>query len=108
MLGDVDRRAAILAAERDALEDAQQDQQDRRENAGGGVCRKNADQEGRSAHQADGGEERALAPEAVADDAEDQRPERPEGEAGGEQAERGERAGGRVEPGEEYLLDGRR
>ena len=30
MLGDIDRRAAIFAAERDALEDAQQDEQDRR------------------------------------------------------------------------------
>ena len=29
MLGDVDRRAAIFAAERDALADAQEDQQDR-------------------------------------------------------------------------------
>ena len=57
-----------------------------------GLCvgRKQADQEGRAAHQADGGEEGALAAEPVADHSEDDRAQRPEGEAGGEQAERGD------------------
>ena len=50
-----------------------------------GIGRKEADQEGRRAHQADGDEERALTAEAVADHAEDQRAQRAEGKAGGEQ-----------------------
>ena len=54
----------------------------------------------------DGGEERALAAEPVADHSEDQRSERPEGEAGGEQAERRDQRRGRLEPGEEHLGDG--
>ena len=106
MLGDVDRRPAIFAAERDALADAQQDEQDRRDDTGARIGRQHADQEGGAAHQADGGEERALAPQPVADHPEDERAQRPEGEAGGEQAERGDQPGGRVEPGEEHLLDG--
>ena len=56
-----------------------------------------------AAHQADGDEERALAAEPVADDAEDQRAERPEGEAGGEQRQRGDERRGRLEAGEEDL-----
>ena len=72
MLGDVDRGAAIFAAQRNALEDAQDDQQDRPERARLRIGRKEADQEGRRAHQADGDEERALAAEPVADHAEDQ------------------------------------
>ena len=59
------------------------------------------------AHQADRDEERALAPQPVADDAEDERAQRAEGEAGGEQAEGRDQRRGRVEPGEENLGDGR-
>ena len=103
VLGDVDRRAAIFAAERDALQDAQEDQQHRRERARLGVGRQQADQEGRPAHQADGDQEGALAAQPVADDAEDQRAERPEREAGAEQGQRGDQRRGRLEAGEEDL-----
>ena len=78
------------------------------ERAGLRIGRKEADQEGRAAHQADGDEERALAAEAVADDAEDQRAQRTEGEAGGEQRERGDQRRRRLEAGEEDIGDDRR
>ena len=107
MLGDIDRRAAIFAAERGALADAQEDEQDRREDAGLGVGRQQADGEGRAAHQADGDKEGRLAPDAVAHRAEDDRAQRPEGEADREQGQRGDQRGGRVEPGEEHLGDDR-
>jgi len=108
MLGDVDGRAAIFAAERDALEDPQHDEQGRGERAGLRIGRQESDQEGRSAHQANGGEECALAADAVADDSEDERTERAEGESGGEQAERGDQRGRRVERREEGVTDDRR
>ena len=108
VLRDVDRGAAIFAAQRNTLDDAQEDQQDRRDDARCRIGREHADEEGGGAHQADGGEERALAAKPVADDAEDDRSQRPEGEAGSKKAEGGDQAGGRVEPGEEYFLDGGR
>ncbi len=54
MLGDVNRGAAIFAAERDPLEDAQSDEHRRRAAARLGIGGQEADQEGRGAHEADG------------------------------------------------------
>ncbi len=85
VFGDVDRRAAIFAAEREALNQAQRDQHDRRHDAPrahkpGSRPMKNVptpisdhrDQEG------------VFAPDHVAEPAEDQRAERPNRKAGGE------------------------
>ncbi len=107
MLGDVDRRAAIFAAQRRALADAQEDEQDRGKNARLLIGRKQADGEGRAAHQADGGEEGRLAADPVAHRAEDDRAQRPEGEADREQRQRRNQRRGRVEPGQEHLGDDR-
>ena len=46
VLGDVGRRAAVLAAERQALQQPQRDQQDRRGDADGGIARQHADEGG--------------------------------------------------------------
>ena len=73
-----------------------------------GVGRQQADQEGRRAHQADGDEERALAAELVADDAEDQRAERAKAKPTANSAERGDQRGRRIEAGEKDLGDDRR
>jgi hypothetical protein len=108
MLRDIDRRAAIFAAKRNPLADAQQDQQYWRDDAGARVGRQQADGEGRPAHQADGCQEGALAAQPVPDDAEDEGAKRPESKAGGEQAKRGNKPGCGVETGEENLLNGRR
>ena len=105
MLGDVDGGAAIFAAQRGSLADAQEDEQDRGEDAGLAVGRQQADGEGGAAHQADGDEEGRLAADAVAHRPEHDRAQRAKGEAGGEQAERGDQRRGRVEPGEEDLGD---
>ncbi|MCA1653058.1 MAG: hypothetical protein LC656_02400 [Sphingomonadales bacterium] len=52
-------------------------------------------EKGRPAHQADGDQERALAPEPIADRSEQDGAERSEREAGGEQAEGGNQRCGR-------------
>ena len=88
VLGDVDRRAAVLAAEREALREPQRDEQDRREDSDLLVRRQQADEGGRKAHHGDRHEERELAADDVADPAEDGGAERPHREPG---AERGER-----------------
>ncbi len=74
--------AAVLAAERQALQQAQRDQQDRREPADRHVGGQQADREGRAAHHDDGDEEGVLAPDQVADAPEHQRAEGPHQEAG--------------------------
>jgi hypothetical protein len=84
MLGHVNRRAAIFAAERDTLEHAQNDQQRRPGCPRLRISRQEADEERRGSHERNGDEERALAAEPVPDNAEDQGAERTEGEAGSE------------------------
>ena len=83
MLRDVGRGAAVLAAEREALHQAQRHHQDRRQPADGCVGRQQADQERRCAHEDDGDEEGVLAADEVADAAEDQRAEGAHEKAGG-------------------------
>ena len=70
MLGHVGRRTAVLAAQRQALQQAQRDQDDRRGDADGGVAGQEADDEGRHAHDQDGDQEGVLAPDHVAQAAE--------------------------------------
>ena len=89
VLGDVGRRAAVLAAEREALQQAQADEDDRRRDPDRRVRRQDADDDGRDAHDQDGDEEGVLAADEVAEAAEDDRAERAHHEAGRER-EQGE------------------
>ena len=82
VLGHVGCRAAVLAAERQALQQAQRNQNDRRHHADRRVGRQQADGGGREAHDQDGDEEGVLASDQVADAAEDQGAERTDQEAG--------------------------
>ena len=97
MFGHVGRRAAILAAEREALQQAQADQDDRRRDADGRRVGQQADDEGRQAHDQDGDEEGVFAADDVADAAEHDGAERTHDEAGGEGEQREDVAGGLVE-----------
>ena len=89
MFGDVGRCAAILAADRQTLQDAQTDQDD-----GGGDAdtvrgRQDADDEGGRTHDQDGHQEGVFASDEIAKAPEYQRAERAHQEAGGE-GEQGE------------------
>ena len=98
------RRAAPFAAEAEALAEAQQAEQRRRDPAGHRVGRQEGDRGGRSAHQQQRGDQRRLAPDPIAEMAEERAAERPrdEGEAeagiGCEQLRRGRRAGEEERP----------
>ena len=105
VLGDVDRRPAPLAPQRQPLGEAQAQENDRSDDPHLGVGRHQADGEGRHPHQAHGDQEGALAAQTVTDAAEDQRAEGPEGEAGGEGAEGEDVARRLVQTGEEGLGD---
>ncbi len=89
MLGHVGGRTAVLPAQRQALEAAQDDEDDRGRDADGLGTGEDADQEGRGAHDHDGHEEGVLAAHQVAQAAEHQRAEGAHQEAGreGEQSE---------------------
>ncbi len=105
MFGDVDRRAAIFAAQSGTLADAQEDEQDRSEDADLFVGWEQADRERRAAHQADRGEERGLSADSIAHRTKDDGAQRTEGEADREQGKRGNQGRRRVEPGEKNLRD---
>ena len=92
MLRDVDRRAAVFAAEREALHETKCDQHDRRRDAPRGKARQHADEESADAHQRHGDEEGVFAADRVAEPAEDQRAERPHRKAGGERQQREDEA----------------
>ena len=90
MFGNIDCRAAIFAAQRQALQRAQHQQHDRRGDAGLFEGGQQADAGGRAAHHRDGDQERIFAAHLVPEPAEHQRAQRPEEEADGkgEQAEK--------------------
>jgi hypothetical protein len=81
VLGNIDRRAAILAAQRKALDDAQQDDDDGRSNADGVDGGDQAHAGRRDAHQRDGDEKGIFAPQPVTQKAEQHRAQRAEGKA---------------------------
>ncbi len=81
MFGDIGGGAAIFAAEREPLDEAEEDKEDRRRDADRRVAREHADEEGRRAHEAHGDEEGVLAPDEIADAAEHERAERPYSES---------------------------
>jgi len=88
VLGDVDRRTPVFTAEGQALRQAQDHEDDRREDADLGVGWKDPDKSRRDAHHADGHQERELAPDDVADSAEERGAEGPDREAGPERRQR--------------------
>ena len=105
VLGDIGGGAAVFTAEREALQHAQQDEDDGRRHADGGVARQQADQCGRHAHQHDGDEEGALAADEVAEPPEHQRAEGPHEEARREGEQSEDEARGLVDAREELLGD---
>ncbi len=92
MLGDVDRGAAILAAEGETLDQSQRDQNHRCGDAPGRVARQQADEESADAHQGHGDQEGVFASDHVAETAEDQRAERADRETRSESKQREDEA----------------
>ena len=88
MLGHVGRGSAVLTAERETLQQAQTDQDDRRGDTDGGGVGQQADDEGRQAHDQDGDEEGVFASDDVADTSEHDGAERANQEAGGKGQQR--------------------
>src|SRR3546814_1295402 len=108
MFGDISGGAAIFAAEREPLNEAEHDEQNRRRDADRGVAGQHADEEGRGAHQAHGDEKSVLAPDEIADAPEHERAERPDRKARRERREREDEAGGFVDAREELRRNDRR
>jgi len=77
MLGDVGGGTTVLAAERQALERAHQQQQDWGGDADASVVRQHADQEGRQTHQAERQHEGEFASDEIAEMTEEDGAERP-------------------------------
>ena len=102
VLGHIGRGAAVLAAEREALHEAQRDQEHRGGDAPGRIGRQDADQEGAEAHQGHGDQEGVFAADDVAEPAEDEGAERPHREARREGQQGEDEGGGRVDAGEEF------
>ena len=88
MFGHVSGGSAILAAECEALQQAQTDQDDRRRDADGRRVRQQADDKGRQAHDQNGDEEGVFAADDVADAAEHNGAERTDDEARGKGQQR--------------------
>ena len=105
MLGDIDRGTAVLAAEREALQQAQRDQQDRRGNADRRVGGQQADRKSGRAHDAHRDQERVLAANEIAQSTEHQRAEGSHRESCGECGERKDEAGDFIDSGEELAAE---
>src|SRR5262249_9729176 len=78
VLGDVNRGAAILAADRQALQRSHGDQNNRREPPGGRVGRQQANPNGRPAHDNQRHQKGIFAADQIADPTEEQRAEGPD------------------------------
>ena len=96
MLGDIGRRPAVLAAEREALQQTAGDEQNWRHNANAGVAGQETNYECRDAHHGHGDQEGVLAADKVAEAAEEQGAERTHRKAGGEAEQREDEARRRV------------
>lgn len=96
MFRHVGRGAAILTTQRQALEDADGNQEDRREDPDRLIARQDANQEGGTAHHQQRDQKGILATDNVADPPKEGRAEWPRGEPGREGRQRREEGGGRV------------
>ena len=101
-------RAAVFRAGAEALHQPQRDQHDGRPDAGRLVSRQQADQESADANQHQRDDEYRLAPDPVAEVAEDHAAEGPREEAHTESCERSECPGGGFELGKEQLSEHQR
>ena len=81
MFSDINRGAAVLAAERQALKDANYQQNNRRGNANRRVGRQKTNQRRRAAHDQQRHQERILASDQIADAAKEERAKRTNDEA---------------------------
>ena len=90
MLGHVDNSAAIFAADRQALDQAQHDQRNPRGMSNRGIGRQETDQRRATAHHDNGDEEGVLAADEITDAPEYHRADRTDDETGGQRAERRE------------------
>ena len=84
MLGNIDRRAAVFTAERQALQDPQQDHDDRRSHANGRGTGHQADTGGGNAHQRHRDQKGVFAPQLVTQISKQHGPQRAEPEPHGE------------------------
>jgi len=109
MLGSVldghQRSTAPLAADAEALSEAQHDEQNRRPDADRGVARQQSHQHRRRAHEQQRVDQHRLAADPVAVMGEDGAAEGPGDEANGERGESGERPGHRIKGREEDLVE---
>jgi hypothetical protein len=87
-----EHRAAPLAADGEALHEAQHDHEDRRPHADRGVAGHQAHRERRETHHRQRDDQRGLAPEAVAEMTEHEAADRSRDEPDREGGERGKRA----------------
>jgi hypothetical protein len=101
-----DDGGGVLAADRQALDHAQQREQDRRGDAQRLVAGQDADQEGRDGHRRHRESKRGAPSEAVADIADQRAADRPHQEANGEDAERRQHLRHLVFMGKEDAADG--
>ncbi len=105
VLGGHQDGAAPLAADREALHQPADQEQDRRAEADGGVRRQQADREGGGTHHHQGDDEHLLAADPVTEVSEDHTTERPGDEAQRVGAEGQKRGGHRLRLGEEQLAE---
>ena len=103
MLGHVGGGATVLTAQRQALQQAQRDQNDRGGHADGGVVGQDADDEGRQAHDQDGDQEGVLATDHVAQAAKHQRAKGAHDEACGKSQQREDEGRTRIQATEKLL-----
>src|SRR5690606_38540955 len=96
VLGHVGGGAAVFSAQRQALQQAQNDQYDRSGHADGGIRGQDTHQEGGQAHDQDGDKEGVLAADQVAQAAEYKRTEGADGKAGRKCQQGENEAGGGV------------
>src|SRR4029077_8610246 len=97
-----------FAAKPDALDEAQHDQDNRRERADRGIGRQKADAEGAYAHDEQRQDQHRLAAETIADMAEQRPAKRTRQEAIRVGAESGQRAGERIEGWKQRLVEDKR
>ena len=105
MFGHVGRRTAILTTQRQALQQAQDDQNDRGDNANLVRCGQNTNHEGGSTHDEDGNKEGIFASNQIPQAAEEQGAEGAHQEAGGKGDQREDIARGFRELAEEVGAD---
>src|SRR6516164_1462669 len=108
MLADVDRCTAIFAAEREALSEAEADQNDRGDDTDRSVGRQQSDEERADAHERHCDDEGVFAADQVAEPAEEQRAERTHGKTGREGEQREDEGRRRVYTGKELRGENRR